>query len=314
MKTREFPPAIFLMGPTASGKTALAIELCQRLPCELISVDSALIYRGMDIGTAKPSIEEQLLAPHKLIDILDPKESYSVADFKRDALTEMAAITARGNIPVLVGGTMMYYKSLIDGLSPLPPANDGIRKGILAKANAKGWEEVHKELAAVDPVSADRIHPNDPQRINRALEVYLLSGKTMTDLTAQKCEPIPYNICQFSIAPQERKVLHQRIEHRFMQMLEQGFQQEVENLKANPSLHLDLPSMRCVGYRQMWEYLDGQSSYDEMVAKGVAATRQLAKRQLTWLRSWENVTTLDTFDENNINTLITVYQKNLYQK
>ncbi|MGX2950694.1 tRNA (adenosine(37)-N6)-dimethylallyltransferase MiaA [Ursidibacter sp. B-7004-1] len=291
------PLAIFLMGPTASGKTDLAIQLRQTLPVEVISVDSALIYKGMDIGTAKPNATELELAPHRLIDILDPAESYSVANFREDALREMADITAQGKIPLLVGGTMLYYKGLLEGLSPLPSANADIRADIEAKAEKLGWDSLHQELLKIDPISAQRINPNDSQRINRALEVFYLSGKTMTELTAQQGESIPYDILQFAIAPQERSVLHQRIEQRFHKMIELGFEQEVQRLFERKDLHPDLPSIRCVGYRQMWEYLAGDISLDEAIYKGICATRQLAKRQITWLRGWTSeVEWLDSLD------------------
>ncbi|MGX2975082.1 tRNA (adenosine(37)-N6)-dimethylallyltransferase MiaA [Ursidibacter arcticus] len=291
------PLAIFLMGPTASGKTDLAIKLRQTLPVEVISVDSALIYKGMDIGTAKPNAAELELAPHRLIDILDPAESYSVANFREDALREMADITAQGKIPLLVGGTMLYYKGLLDGLSPLPSANAEIRADIEAKAEKLGWASLHQELLKIDPTSAQRINPNDSQRINRALEVFYLSGKTMTELTAQQGESIPYDIMQFAIAPQERSVLHQRIEQRFHKMIELGFEQEVYRLFKRKDLHPDLPSIRCVGYRQIWEYLAGDISLDEAIYKGICATRQLAKRQITWLRGWTSeVEWLDSLD------------------
>ncbi|MGY4676017.1 tRNA (adenosine(37)-N6)-dimethylallyltransferase MiaA [Ursidibacter arcticus] len=291
------PLAIFLMGPTASGKTDLAIKLRQTLPVEVISVDSALIYKGMDIGTAKPNAAELELAPHRLIDILDPAESYSVANFREDALREMADITAQGKIPLLVGGTMLYYKGLLDGLSPLPSANAEIRADIEAKAEKLGWASLHQELLKIDPTSAQRINPNDSQRINRALEVFYLSGKTMTELTAQQGESIPYDIMQFAIAPQERSVLHQRIEQRFYKMIELGFEQEVQRLFERKDLHPDLPSIRCVGYRQMWEYLAGEVGLDEAIYKGICATRQLAKRQITWLRGWTSeVEWLDSLD------------------
>lgn len=285
------------MGPTASGKTDLAIQLRQTLPVEVISVDSALIYKGMDIGTAKPNATELELAPHRLIDILDPAESYSVANFREDALREMADITAQGKIPLLVGGTMLYYKGLLEGLSPLPSANADIRADIEAKAEKLGWDSLHQELLKIDPISAQRINPNDSQRINRALEVFYLSGKTMTELTAQQGESIPYDILQFAIAPQERSVLHQRIEQRFHKMIELGFEQEVQRLFERKDLHPDLPSIRCVGYRQMWEYLAGDISLDEAIYKGICATRQLAKRQITWLRGWTSeVEWLDSLD------------------
>lgn len=293
------PLAIFLMGPTASGKTDLAIRLCQHLPIEVISVDSALIYRGMDIGTAKPSADELALAPHRLIDILDPAESYSVANFRSDALAEMAEISAQGKIPLLVGGTMLYYKSLLDGLSPLPSADPAIRAEIEAKAAKFGWVVLHEDLVKIDPISAERINPNDSQRINRALEVFYISGKTMTELTQQQGEGIPYDILQFAIAPKERAVLHQRIEQRFHKMIDLGFEQEVKNLFARSDLHSELPSIRCVGYRQMWEYLEGKTSLDEAIFKGICATRQLAKRQITWLRGWDSeLTWLDSLEPN----------------
>lgn len=291
------PRAIFLMGPTASGKTDLAIRLRQTLPVEVISVDSALIYKGMDIGTAKPSKAELELAPHRLIDIIDPAESYSVANFREDALREMAEITAQGKIPLLVGGTMLYYKGLLEGLSPLPSAVPEIRAEIEEKAAAFGWASLHQELAKVDPISAARINPNDSQRINRALEVFYISGKTMTELTAEQGEEIPYDITQFAIAPEDRAVLHQRIEQRFHKMIELGFEQEVRALFERPDLHPDLPSIRCVGYRQMWEYLAGEVSLDEAIFKGICATRQLAKRQITWLRGWTSeIHWLDSLD------------------
>lgn len=296
----KLPPALFLMGPTASGKTDLAIELCENLPCEIISVDSALIYRGMDIGTAKPSASELKKAPHRLIDILDPAQSYSVAEFRKDALLAMQEITARGNIPLLVGGTMMYYKALIDGLSPLPESDQNIRKSIEAEAEESGWNILHQQLALIDPTSAKRIHPNDPQRLIRALEVYELTNSSMTELMKTKSAPIPYNVKQFCIAPDDRKVLHERIAQRFQLMVDTGFQAEVEKLKARDDLHLNLPSIRCVGYRQMWQYLDGDYDFNEMCEKSIAATRQLAKRQLTWLRGWENIYSLDTFSPNNM--------------
>ena len=280
------PLAIFLMGPTASGKTDLAIQLRQQLPVEVISVDSALIYRGMDIGTAKPSKAELALAPHRLIDICDPAESYSAANFRTDALREMQEISAQGKIPLLVGGTMLYYKALLEGLSPLPSADEKVRSEIEAKAALVGWGGLHQELSKIDPISAQRINPNDSQRINRALEVFYLTGKTLTELTAQKGEALPYDILQFAIAPEQREVLHLRIEQRFHKMIELGFQQEVEKLYRRPDLNENLPSIRCVGYRQMWEYLRGDYDHDEMVFRGICATRQLAKRQITWLRGW----------------------------
>lgn len=282
------------MGPTASGKTALAMSLMKHLPVELISVDSALIYRGMDIGTAKPTAEELADAPHRLIDILDPTQAYSAADFRADALREMAEITARNKIPLLVGGTMLYFKALLEGLSPLPQADAAVRERIEKQAEEQGWNALHDQLSEIDPVAAMRIHPNDPQRLSRALEVFYISGKTLTELTKISGETLPYRVHQFAIAPTRRELLHSRIEERFSQMLSNGFEDEVRTLLARGDLHTDLPSIRCVGYRQMWSYLSGEFDYDEMVYRGVCATRQLAKRQMTWLRGWDNVEWLDS--------------------
>lgn len=299
MTDPQRPTVIFLMGPTASGKTALAIELAKRLPCDIISVDSALVYRGMDIGTAKPTAAEQAQAPHRLLDLIDPTEAYSAADFRRDALREIESIVAQGRIPLLVGGTMLYYKALLEGLSPLPAADPIIRQAIETEAEQIGWDALHAQLQQIDPVSAARIHPNDPQRLSRALEVYRISGKTLTELTQTKGEQLPYQTLQFAIAPTDRELLRQRIAERYQLMLSQGFEQEVRALYQRGDLHADLPSIRCVGYRQMWEYLEGKMSYDEMVYRGIVATCQLAKRQMTWLRGWENVTWLETGAVNN---------------
>ena len=298
-------PVITIMGPTAAGKTALAIELCQALKTEIISVDSALVYKGMDIGTAKPSLAEQAQAPHHLIDIIDPAQSYSVADFRADAITLIDRFHQQGKVPILVGGTMMYFKGLIEGLSPLPEADAVIRKQLESEALQHGWPALHRQLASIDPEAAAKISENDSQRINRALEVYRISGETMTALQQRKQAALPYQFHQFAIAPSDRKVLHERIEKRFKIMLDQGFKNEVLALYQRQDLHPDLPSIRCVGYRQMWEYLAGGCDYDEMVFKGIAATRQLAKRQLTWLRGWQDVTWLDTDDQENLQRVLT---------
>ncbi|ATC97707.1 tRNA (adenosine(37)-N6)-dimethylallyltransferase MiaA [Pseudoalteromonas spongiae] len=297
-------PIICLMGPTASGKTDLAIRLCQHLNTEVISVDSALVYKGMDIGSAKPNAEELALAPHRLIDLIDPADSYSAADFRRDALDNIAQLHSQGKIPLLVGGTMMYFKALLEGLSPLPNADQAIRAELEQEAQLKGWPALHQELTQVDPVAAAKINENDSQRINRALEVYRLTGKPMSELQKVKSEPLPFDVLQFAIAPSDRAVLHQRIEKRFKIMLDMGFEKEVLALYTRKDLHPDLPSIRCVGYRQMWDYLAGEDDYDEMVFKGIAATRQLAKRQLTWLRGWQNITWLESGDEENLQRVL----------
>ena len=309
------PPAIFLMGPTAAGKTDLALELARVLPCDLISVDSALIYRGMDIGTAKPERAILDAFPHALIDIRDPAESYSAAEFRADALAAMAESTARGRIPLLVGGTMLYYKALLEGLADMPSAAPAIRAELEARAAAEGWEALHRELAEVDPESAARIHPNDPQRLTRALEVYRVSGLSMTehrlrqaagnpDAGTSGAGQLPYTVAQLAIAPAQRQVLHDRIAQRFRVMLEQGFVEEVEALRRRSDLHAGLPSIRAVGYRQVWEYLDGELSRDEMVEQGIIATRQLAKRQFTWLRGWENLHWLDSLACDNLSRVL----------
>ncbi|MCE5981029.1 tRNA (adenosine(37)-N6)-dimethylallyltransferase MiaA [Pseudomonas sp. LF19] len=305
------PPAIFLMGPTAAGKTDLAIELTKVLPCELISVDSALVYRGMDIGTAKPSKEILAAHPHRLIDILDPAESYSAADFRRDALEAMADITARGKIPLLVGGTMLYYKALLEGLADMPAADPQVRAELEDEVQRLGLHALHQQLAAVDPESAARIHPNDPQRLIRALEVYRVSGLTMTShRQRQSAESsaagtsaagqLPYTVASLAIAPTDRHVLHERIALRFGQMLEQGFVDEVRLLRARSDLHAGLPSIRAVGYRQVWDHLDGKLTSVEMQERGIIATRQLAKRQFTWLRSWADLHWLDSLACDNL--------------
>jgi len=295
MTETKLPPAIFIMGPTASGKTALACELYDKFPCEIISVDSALVYKELNIGSAKPTQEELSQYPHHLIDVRDPSEPYSAMDFRSDALRLMAEITKRGKVPILVGGTMLYFKFLLEGAAKLPVADEAIRQQIEEDAQQNGWPAIHDQLAKVDPESAARLNPNDPQRVQRALEVYLISGKTLTQHWAeQKIEPFPYKVVQFAICPQERKTLHERIEKRFNDMLEQGFIEEVKALQARGDLHENLPAIRAVGYRQVWEYLNGELSYDEMVFKGVVATRQLAKRQITWLRSWSDLHWLDS--------------------
>ena len=289
------------MGPTASGKTGVAVELVQRLPLEIISVDSALVYRGMDIGTAKPDAETLRMAPHRLIDIRDPSEVYSVAEFRDDALREMEAIRARGNTPLLVGGTMLYFRALQQGLSDLPGADSGVRAQLEAEAREKGWQAMHTRLRRVDPQSAARIHPNDPQRIQRALEVYELSGLPLSELCAAgRQAPPAYRFLKIILAPEQRKVLHERIRQRFELMLAQGFLDEVQRLRARRDLNPGLPSMRAVGYRQAWEYLGGELSEEEWVERAVIATRQYAKRQLTWLRSESECHWIDPLRENAV--------------
>jgi tRNA dimethylallyltransferase len=291
------PRAICIAGPTASGKTALALTLCEHFPCEIISVDSALVYRGMDIGTAKPSPAERALVPHHLIDIRDPAEAYSAADFRRDALKLMDEISARGRIPLLVGGTMLYFKVLRDGIAAMPAADAAIRAEILADAERLGWPAMHAQLAQVDPAAAERIHPHHSQRLQRALEVFRIGGIPISELQQQQGEAeLDHELIAFALSPVDRNVLHRRIESRFRQMLTQGFIEEVEALFQRPDLSPDLPSIRAVGYRQVWDYLAGVIDYDTMIERGIIATRQLAKRQLTWLRGWPDLNWLP-FDE-----------------
>lgn len=293
-ENKNSPFAIAIMGPTATGKTDLAIELLKHFPCEIISVDSALVYRGMDIGSAKPTAAELAIAPHHLINIRDPEETYSAADFRNDSLALMEDITSRGKIPLLVGGTMLYYKALQEGLSPLPSADESVRQKLEEDALALGWDAMHDRLKEVDPVAAERIHKNDPQRVQRALEVYEITGRPMTELWAEQAsEKLKYNLVKIVLFPEDRQVLHQRIELRYKKMVEQGFIDEVEDLKKYNHVSLDLPSMRAVGYRQVLEYLEGQYDYEEMINRGIYATRQLAKRQITWLRKEQNANFYD---------------------
>lgn len=293
--TSTLPKAISLMGPTASGKTDLAIFLVQHFPVDIISVDSAMVYRGLDIGSAKPSNEELTLAPHRLINIIDPAAAYSAANFRDDALNEMAKITAAGRIPLLVGGTMLYFRALLQGLSELPAADEALREKIEQQAKELGWDKMHQRLAHVDEEAAKRIHPNDPQRIGRALEVYEMTGRSMSELQReQKAEPLAYDVLKLALIPSDRALLHQRIEQRFNIMLKQGLIEEVKTLKERGDLHKDLPAMRAVGYRQVWDYLQGKLDYTEMQERGVIATRQLAKRQFTWLRSEKGLTIFDS--------------------
>lgn len=285
----SYPPALAILGPTASGKTRLAIELALALNGEVISVDSALVYRGMDIGTAKPGVEERRGVPHHLIDILDPAEAYSTGSFRAEALSVLADITARGRLPILAGGTMLYFNALLHGLSELPAAAPELRREIDAEATARGWPALHAELAAIDPEAGARIHPNDPQRIQRALEVYRLTGIPLTRLAAAtRLPPPPFAIARLIVAPAGRKTLHERIRLRFLDMVERGFIDEVEALYARGDLHADLPSIRAVGYRQAWEYLAGECDRAAMIERAVIATRQFAKRQFTWLRREED--------------------------
>ncbi|MBC7513586.1 MAG: tRNA (adenosine(37)-N6)-dimethylallyltransferase MiaA [Herminiimonas sp.] len=284
------PLVVAIMGPTASGKTAAALAIASRLPCEIISVDSALVYRGMDIGTAKPTSAERALVPHHLIDILEPTATYSVMQFRSDALALIDRIQARGRLPLLVGGTMLYFKGLQDGLDALPPADAAIRSALDADIARLGMSAMHARLAQVDPVTAARLPPNDSQRIQRALEIFLLTGRPMSALLALQARPVlPFHLLPIALEPSERSVLHARIATRFDQMLAPGIDggllAEVAALRARGDLHPGLPSMRCVGYRQAWSHLDRQCDLPTLRETGIAATRQLAKRQLTWLRS-----------------------------
>ena len=294
--TQENPTALFILGPTASGKTALALALAQQRPIEIISVDSALVYRGMDIGTAKPSREEQAVCPHHLIDLIEPTEAYSAAQFAANAQRLIHEIHTRGRLPVLVGGTMLYVKALLEPLTELPESDAQIRAQIDAQAADLGWPAMHAQLAQIDPITAARIEPNDAQRINRALEIFRISGKPMTQWLAEDTttHELSFKPILTALIPEPRAVLHERINQRFVTMLGEGFLDEMRTLRARGDLHLGLPSMRCVGYRQAWEHLDGAYGYDELIEKGQAATRQLAKRQMTWIRGMPQIRVFDS--------------------
>jgi tRNA dimethylallyltransferase len=311
--TRHLPPAIFLMGPTASGKTGLAVELAQRLPVDLISVDSALVYRGMDIGTAKPDTVTLARAPHHLIDIISPTDAYSVAQFRTDALRLMAEITMRGKVPLLVGGTMLYFKALQGGLNSLPPADAVIRASLEREAAEQGWPALHARLAGLDPETAARLEPADAQRIQRALEVHEVTGTPMSRLFSESDkEQLPYRLLKISLLPSDRAILHQCIAERFNSMLALGLVDELNRLRSvYPSLDTAMPSMRCVGYRQAWQYLEGDFNLSALREKGIAATRQLAKRQMTWLRGMDNTETLDCLDGNILDSSVVKIRQHL---
>ena len=297
--SKKLPPAIAILGPTASGKSNLALSITDHFPIEIISIDSAQVYRYLDIGSAKPDPQILTKIPHHLINLIDPDQQYSAAQFRHDALLTMKEITLRGNIPLLVGGTMLYFKALREGLSDLPPADQQIRKEIEASAAEKGWSTLHHLLQSVDPISAERIQPNDSQRIQRALEIYYLTGKPMSQqMVSSQPTSIPYRLISIALLPSDRKVLHQRIQHRFETMLKMGLIEEVRSILSQFPLTLEMPSIRCVGYRQVYQYLQGQLSLMELREKGAAATRQLAKRQLTWLRSMEQLTEFDCLADN----------------
>ena len=285
-KENKHPPVLFLMGPTATGKTALAVELFKALPVEIVSVDSAMVYRDMDIGTAKPGPELLRIAPHRLIDICDPAESYSAGRFRRDAGEAITEIHARQRIPLLVGGTGLYFRTLEQGFSELPPADPQTRKKLEAQAIAQGWDKLHRRLAAVDPEAAARINPNDPQRIQRALEVHALTGVPLSAFFRKgRSAPLPFPVYKMIIAPEDRGRSHEKIRERFLGMIEAGLVDEVRRLYERGDLGPALPAMRLVGYRQVWQYLAGESSYNTMIDKAIIATRQLFKRQMTWLRA-----------------------------
>lgn len=283
------PPAIAIMGPTASGKTAFAVDLAQRLGTEIISVDSALVYRRLDIGSAKPDAATLAVAPHRMIDIREPHEVFSAADFAAEAMPQMLELSNAGKVPLLVGGTGLYFRALLQGLSEMPSADPSVRAELKAQAESEGWQAMHARLAAVDPESALRIHPNDPQRILRALEIHRISGRTRSDWqSSPNVRTFPFRVLPLVLSTLDRAVLHRRIAQRFAQMLEQGFLDEVRGLMMDSRLHPDLPSMRAVGYRQAWLHLAGQIDADEFRNQAIAATRQLAKRQLTWFRGLES--------------------------
>ena len=293
------PPVLFIMGPTASGKTDLALQLFDHQQVEIISVDSALIYKGMDIGTAKPDHETLSRYPHALVDILDPIESFSASEFVEQATRLINVAHSKGKLPVLVGGTILYFKALAEGLATMPKANPALRREIERQAEQEGWPALHEKLSKLDPASGRRLKPLDQQRIQRALEVVLSTGKSIeTFWHEQTSKEHPWEIIPLALMPKDRSWLHKRIEQRFDLMIAEGFQHEVERLRARGDLHLDLPSVRCVGYRQMWQYLDGDYDWEAMKFKSVVATRQLAKRQMTWLRGWQNATVLDPEDQN----------------
>ena len=306
------PPAILLVGPTASGKTALAFELATRFPCDIVSVDSAQVFRDMDIGTAKPDTATLARFPHRLIDLITPEERYSAAAFRADALREMESIAAAGRIPLLVGGTMLYVKALREGLAELPQADPALRARIDAEAAAQGWPALHAELARHDRETAARLKTTDAQRIQRALEVVRLTGRTLGSFFAeQAASALPYNLLAIALVPADRRVLHTRIGERFAAMLAEGLVDEVKALREKYRLDAGLPSMRCVGYRQVWDMLEGSLPAKELRERGIYATRQFAKRQLTWLRAMEGLTIVDPLDASAVSRVITSVEKHL---